>query len=88
MAIKKKIIAEHIVQIREDIPGTCIHKRAERIIRCYDCQYFMVPQSEYDDTWCKRSYISTIPEGFCYWAKQRAVLKEFQYQGKTIPTER
>lgn len=75
--LKRKIIAEYINQIREDLPGTCIHKKAERIIRGYDCIYFSVPRSETEPIMCTLHNRETVPECFCCWAECRAVPKDF-----------
>lgn len=76
-----KIIAEYILQIKEDMPGTCTHKYAEPIVRGYNCEYFMVPKSEYEDTWCKKLLCPVQPNCFCCWAKHVAVTKKEIYYG-------
>lgn len=45
---KRKIITEYISQVIEDIPGTCIHKKAENIVRGYNCKYIVIPRNEYE----------------------------------------
>lgn len=71
MAQKRKVIAEYINQVREDMPGTCIHKKAENIIRGYNCKYFMVPRLETEPMICKFFNIETAPNCFCCWARYR-----------------
>lgn len=81
MALKRKIIAERIVQIREDIPGTCIHKQAENIIRGYDCEYLNVSRSEDEPIICMLHKRETTPNCFCCWAKRRPYPKNY-WRGK------
>lgn len=77
MALKRKILAEYINQVREDLPGTCVHKRAENIIRGYDCQYLIVPKLESEPIFCRFHNIETSPNCFCCWAKNRPIQKDF-----------
>ena len=71
MAQKRKVIAEYINQIREDMPGTCIHKRVEQIVRGYDCQYLKVPRNEVEPIFCEFHNRETTPDCFCCWAQRR-----------------
>lgn len=88
MAIKRKILTEYILQIKEDIPGTCTETKAEEIIRGYDCNYLSVPQSETEPILCLLHQTEVVPECYCCWAKRRPVLKEFKYGTETIPKYR
>lgn len=84
MSLHRKIISEYINQIIEDIPGACVHKKAEKIVRGYDCKYLFVPRSESKPILCLLHQRETVPECYCCWAKCRPVLKEFKYGDKTI----
>lgn len=88
MAIKRKILTEYILQIKEDIPGTCIETKAEEIIRGYDCKYLSVPCLETEPILCLLHKRETTPNCYCCWAEQRSVLKEFRYGNQTIPEYR
>ena len=77
MAQKRKVYAEYINQIREDIPGTCIHKRAEDIIRGYDCKYLYVPRLDTEDIVCELHKRATTPNCYCCWAERKPYPKEF-----------
>lgn len=68
---KNKIIAEYINQIKESMPGTCIHKQAEPIIRGYNCIYMSIPKLETDKIICSYLNRETTPNCFCCWAKRR-----------------
>lgn len=87
MAIHRKIITEYINQVREDLPGTCIHKRAENIIRGYDCIYLQVPKSEYEDIWCGKLLCNTQPNCFCCWAERRPYPKDLRHGNNFIKIE-
>ena len=78
---KRKVISEYINQVRVDMPGTCVHKRAENIIRGYDCIYLQIPRLETEPIFCKYFNIETTPNCFCCWAKHRPYPKEF-WRGK------
>ena len=65
MAIKRKILTEYILQIKEDIPGTCTETKAEEIIRGYDCNYLSVPQSETEPILCLLHQTEVVPECYC-----------------------
>lgn len=54
---KYKIITEYINQVIEDIPGTCIHKKAEYIIRCHNCEYFALPKQNMKICDAKNFYV-------------------------------
>lgn len=77
MAQKRYIITEYIVQIREDLPGTCVHKKAENIVRGYDCEYLSIPRSEKEAIMCKLHNIETSPNCFCCWAKRMPYPKDY-----------
>ena len=77
MALKRKVIAEYITQIREDMPGTCVHKRAEKITRGYDCEYLDVPRLETEPIMCKFHRCETTPNCFCCWAKPLTYPKNY-----------
>lgn len=77
MAIKRRVLAEYINQIREDLPGTCIHKKAETIIRGYDCKYLEVPRLDSEPIMCSFHKRETTPNCFCCWAQRRPFPKEF-----------
>ncbi len=68
---KRKVIAEYINQVREDMPGTCVHKRAENIIRGYDCAHLSIPRTENEPIICTFHNIEVTPNCYCCWAKQR-----------------
>ena len=87
MAQKRKIITEYIYQIKEDMPGTCIHQRAEDIIRGYNCKYFTVPKSETEPIFCKLLNIETTPNCFCCWAKRRNWPKDFWHGNGFVKIE-
>lgn len=70
MAMKRKVIAEYINQIREDMPGTCIHRKVATLIRGYDCEYLSVPRLETEPIMCKLHNCETTPDCFCCWAKR------------------
>lgn len=74
---KRKIITEYINQVKEDIPGTCIHKKAENIIRGYNCQYIIVPRNENKPIWCKQLNREVTPNCFCCWAKRKPYPKDY-----------
>ena len=77
MAQKRKIITEYINQVREDMPGTCVHKRAENIIRGYDCIHLSTPRLENEPTICTFHHIEVTPNCFCCWAKRRPYPKNY-----------
>lgn len=74
---KRKIITEYINRVKEDIPGTCIHKKAEHIIRGYDCKYLSVPRDETEPIICLLHRRETTPNCFCCWAERRARPRDF-----------
>lgn len=77
MAQKRKVIAEYINQVREDIPGTCIHKWVENIVRGYDCEYMSVPRLETEPIICTLHRKEVTPNCFCCWAKRRPYPKNY-----------
>ena len=77
--MQKRIFAEYINQIVEDMPGTCTHKKAEYIVRCHNCEYFVIPKTEYENMWCKKLLCDVQPNCFCCWGKHVAVTKKGEY---------
>lgn len=77
MAQKRKVIAEYINQVRENRPGTCIHKRVENIIRGYDCEYISVPREETEPIMCLLHRREVTPNCFCCWAKRHSYPKNY-----------
>ena len=74
---KRKIITEYISQVIEDIPGTCIHKKAENIVRGYNCKYIVIPRNEYEPIWCKKLCEEVTPNCFCCWAEYKPYPKDY-----------
>ena len=85
MALKQKVITEYITQIREGtLSGTCIHKKAENIIRGFDCKYLSVPRLETEPIMCKFHNRETAPNCFCCWAEHKPVFKSFWRNNKFL----
>lgn len=88
MAIHRKVLAEYITQIREDMPGTCIHKRAEIITRGYDCKHFVVPKSEFKPIYCDLLLREVTSDCFCCWGEKRPYPKDFLRENQILEIER
>ena len=49
-------------------------ERREEIVRCRDCMYITVDQSEHDfrePVWCNFHRMDVKPDGFCAWGERK-----------------
>ena len=64
-----RIFSEYIVQVKEDMPGTCIHEKKENIIKCNKCKYLKKPKSKNEPFMCQLHKKEIALDYYCYWAE-------------------